>query len=220
MSELELMKTFDGVVIPIEIIDEKNIYFDISGIAKKYGKNITEWINSKRMNETLKLLEKSNSLYPLILRKDRSGTKIHRKLFVNFARFISPEFEIKADEIITEILLDGKHLCEKERSNYITTIKELKEKTYAKPRSGDYQVVDRIRQDYKIACSSEYLNALLVGQRFMEVEYHQVRKYISCSPDVKDGSTPTVFVKTLLDIVDDMDIPRGLGHEDINQRLF
>ncbi len=122
--------------------------------------------------------------------------------------------------LIEKKMQDCMITIDKKETKLLNQITQLKEKSYAKTRSGDYQVVDRIRQDYKIACSSEYLNSLLVGQGFMEVEYHQVKRYISCSPDIKDGITPTVFVKTLLDIVDDMDIPRGLGHEDTNQRLF
>ncbi len=223
MSELDLVKTFHGITIPVEIIDEENIYFNVSSIAKKYKKNITEWQNSKRMEKTLQLLEKSNSQYPLILTKDRSGTQIHKKLFVNFARFISVEFEIKADEIITEILLDGKHLCEKERAGYVHQIKQLKERSYAKPRTGDFQLVDRIRQDYNIQASTHELNELLEKEKIIINEPYMVSNFEpneDCDYSIKQGRSTLVYTPTLLDIVDDCNIKRGEGFEDLNQRLF
>ncbi len=113
-------------------------------------------------------------------------------------------------------------LCEVTRTQLQiqkSTIQELKQNRYAKPKDGDYQLVDRIRQDYNISCSTQYLNFLLVGEGLMDIEYHQVAHYVSTSNVVKNGKSPTVFVSALLDIVDDVGIKRGLGFEDINQRL-
>jgi len=174
MDEIELVKTFHGITIPIEIIDEENMYFTVSGIAKRYGKNITEWQNSKRMKETLRLLEKTNSQYPLILTKDRSGTQIHKKLFVNFARFISVEFELKADEIITEILLDGKHLCEKEREQYQyqieTAQKEIKILQHGRMKTykGGFMSLGKYLKENNITMTKETAFAMLAKRDVVE----------------------------------------------------
>lgn len=47
----ELLKVFDNTVLPIEVINEKEFMINVSGITKKYGKNFTDWKNSKGINE-------------------------------------------------------------------------------------------------------------------------------------------------------------------------
>ncbi len=122
----ELTKVFHGIDIPVEYIDEENMWFDVSGVAHKHGKKITDWNNAKRTKEIVKEVEKSLSLGEhKLIKKVGQNTKIHRSLFVNFARFISVEFEIAADKIMMDILLGKKHLCEEERQSFKNEIYTL-----------------------------------------------------------------------------------------------
>ena len=120
----ELTKVFKGVSIPVEIIDEQNMYFDITGIASKYGKNITKWKSSKRILELTEELKKGNSYanFKFIKITKQFGknetTQIHRSLFMNFARFISIDFEIEADKILYDILTGNKVLIQNEINKF------------------------------------------------------------------------------------------------------
>ena len=63
----ELIEFFDGVEIPIEIDSDENMWFDVSNINRYKKVKFTEWRDSKRTKETLRLIEKSTSLNrPLI----------------------------------------------------------------------------------------------------------------------------------------------------------
>jgi len=111
-----LTKIFNGTELPIEAINENEFMVNIAGIAKAHGKNITDWKDSKRVKETLSVLEKSNDLKGNLIDFSINGkTMIHNKLLVNFARFISVEFEIWADKMIFDIItgsMADKHQCE------------------------------------------------------------------------------------------------------------
>ena len=101
----ELTQVFNDTLLNVESINEKEFMIDVSGIAKSHGKNITNWKESKRMKETLTKLEElgfSNST--LIKTEHGSGTMIHSKLLINFARFISVDFEMWCDEFILNYL--------------------------------------------------------------------------------------------------------------------
>ena len=155
----ELTRVFDGHNIEIEIIDEENMYFTVGSIARKYGKNITEWKESKRIKETIRMLEKSNGLNLNLIKENAFGkTQIHKKLFVNFARFISVAFEIKADEIITEILLDGKHLCEKERAVFANQLQSVQNQLEISQQQTIEAITGKIYKDGLIALSTYIKN--------------------------------------------------------------
>lgn len=126
---------------------------------------------------------------------------------------------------IAKYLLEDKILkCELQTQRVIERkdkqIEKLKSSSYAKPREGNFQVVDRIRQDYNIKCSTQLLYSLLVSENLISIEYHQVASYISTSNVVRGGKTPTVYVESLLALVDNEGIPRDIGYVDINPSLF
>jgi len=98
-------------------------------------------------------------------------------------------------------------------------IKTLKERRYAKRRHGDYQVVDRIRQDYNIDCTSKHLNDLLVQAGHLDIEWVTVPKYTPASECATGGAVPMVYVPELLKIVDKLGIKRDAGFEDSRPRL-
>ncbi len=102
-------------------------------------------------------------------------------------------------------------------------IKQLKERGYAKPRTGDFQLVDRIRQDYNIQASTHDLNKLLKDNKVLiDVPYWKSNFLPNEESDfsIKQGKSTLVYTSTLLSLVDKVGIVRLLGHEDINQRLF
>jgi hypothetical protein len=223
----ELTKVFKKVDIPVEVLDEDNMWFDISGVAKKYGKNITDWKNSNRVVETIKLLEKSNTL-DLIKVEKKAGsqvqTKIHKKLFVSFARFISVEFEIEADKIITEILLGEKKLCEQQFNELQKQIemkdekiKQLSEKVYAKPNGDGFETVHRIIANYNIDINSHELNEILHKRGLLKRK--TVEKYIYLSNNMR-GQTPLVHEDTVISILDSLGYKREKGYIDTHPSLF
>lgn len=194
----ELTKVFKGVSIPVKIVDDKNMYFDISGIARKFGKNITEWKNSKRNKEIFKLLEKSNNLKESeLIKKFGYETKIHNKLFINFARFISPEFEIEADKILYDILTGKKSLIENEKKELLEKldkkdnqlaqaqkeIVEAKRKSYAHDRKGDFQCITNIIRDLDIDTNAVSLNKILLKENVIGKKQYISQKYIANNID-------------------------------------
>jgi len=231
MSEHELIvKKFHGAIVNIEFFGEE-MYFDISGVASKFGKKLSRWENLDATKEYIDKLSDGyaivTELLPeLIIRKGNSAY-LHRSIFVNFARWVNVEFSVWADRVIWDVLTGEKVLCEKERDHFEKTleskdrtIKKLKEHIYAKPRKGDFQVVDRIRQDYKIQCSTKMLNELLVREGYMVEEEVVKMQYFSNSPYVQNGKVPTVYTQKLLDLVDEENIARDIGPEDIAPRLL
>ncbi len=102
-------------------------------------------------------------------------------------------------------------------------IKQLKERGYAKPRAGDFQLVDRIRQDYNIQASTHDLNKLLEDNMVLVDEPYWKSNFLPNEESdfsIKQGKSTLVYTSTLLSLVDEVGIVRLLGHEDINQRLF
>jgi hypothetical protein len=126
----ELTEVFKGIEIPVQVLDDKNMWFTISAVTTKYNKNITDWKNSRRVQETLRILETNKDIKGILIGEDAMGrTKIHKKLFVSYARFVSVEFEIKADEMITDILLGEKRLCEQKFTHLENQLQISREQT-------------------------------------------------------------------------------------------
>ena len=122
----DLMKVFDGIPLSISTINDEEFMVDVSGISRKNGKNFKEWSEGKRIKEIIKIYEKSYNLEQseLVL---ISGNKqsIHNKLLVPFARFISAEFEVWADNMIFDLLTGKKKL---ELENQIKSIEAVNKK--------------------------------------------------------------------------------------------
>jgi len=112
----ELTKVFDGNELRVDMINDKEFYIDVTGIARKYGKDFRDWSNSKRVSDTIKKWEKSQSLSVTeMIIKTGNARKIHNKLLMSFARWISIDFEIFADNMVYDIItgnLADKYQCE------------------------------------------------------------------------------------------------------------
>jgi hypothetical protein len=111
----ELTKVFDGNELRVDMINDKEFYIDVTGIARKYGKDITGWIRSKGTVEYMSELLTENPARTLIKTEARGSTKIHNKMLIPFARFISAKFAVWADNMIYDIItgnLADKYQCE------------------------------------------------------------------------------------------------------------
>ena len=130
--------------------------------------------------------------------------------------------KFKSDLVFQFYKMRG-HICETNQKQLEVKekqIKKLSSSIYAKPREGNYQVVDRIRQDYEIQCSSSYLNSLLIQNSIIAVEEVLIHKHISCSEFALNGVTPLIHTEKLLKIVDEQNIARGIGYCDTHPSLF
>jgi len=194
----ELTKVFDGVELPIELITEENYMIDVSGVASKYGKNIGEWINGRRVQELLdikaKRLFKSISLDETEdLKVDFSSFKkslvqigigrygksrIHKSMLIPFARFISPEFEDWCDVMIEDILtgtLSDKYQCEMQSALAETR----KFNVYVKP-DGKYTSARGLIQNSPELSENhddKSIKELLALKGFIEPYYTQSKKW-------------------------------------------
>jgi len=234
----ELVKVFDGIELRTEKINDKEFMIDVSGIAKRYGKNITDWKNKKETLEYIEVLGFSNTLDKVKLFKnvkikgEQNKVMIHNKMLISFARFISPKFAVWCDDFIYSYLIDAS--CgevEEKQKQLDSTIKKLEEKEfiiseqrkiieknserrYAKRRSGNLQSVVRIIKDYNIAISAEDLNQLLVQYGLLDWKIVEQIKYTS---DNMNNGTPIVHTDTVLDIVEKEGY--SIGNSDSQQRF-
>ena len=123
-----ITKNYNGIAIDFNV--EKDIYINATQIAKHFNKEVKDWLKTNQTQEYLKefelmLINKSRkenypighqldisddfSLQKLIVIKKggnptEQGTWIHKKLIINFARWLSPKFAVWCDSVIEEIL--------------------------------------------------------------------------------------------------------------------
>lgn len=228
----ELTKVFNNIDIPVEVLDANNIWLDVSNINRVLKVKFSEWKNSKRTKETLRLIEKSISIKRNLIDDEIYGKNfIHKKLFISFARFVSLEFEIKADEIIFDILTGSKQLEYKrvlELENNIKArdyqlleaqkeLKEAKRKIYAYPTNSNIETVTRIISDFGINITAKDLNMLLVKNSLIDVEIVDSYKFTSAN---MRGNTPLVHIDEVLDIIDKNNIERDVSLDSRTKSLF
>ncbi|MEA1919137.1 MAG: KilA-N domain-containing protein [Campylobacterota bacterium] len=228
----ELTKVFNNIDIPVEVLDANNIWLDVSNINRVLKVKFSEWKNSKRTKETLRLIEKSISIKRNLIDDEIYGKNfIHKKLFISFARFVSLEFEIKADEIIFDILTGSKQLEHKRVLELESNIKardyqlleaqkelkEAKRKIYAYPTNSNIETVTRIISDFGINITAKDLNMLLVKNSLIDVEIVDSYKFTSAT---MRGNTPLVHIDEVLDIIDKNNIERDVSLDSRTKSLF
>jgi len=95
--------------------DKENVYINATGFMKSVcndGRQMQEYFRNKQTQRYMDALEKflikgsdlnmDKGLYYKKVGR-YGGTWIHRKLFLNFARWVSPEFEMVCDHILEQI---------------------------------------------------------------------------------------------------------------------
>ncbi len=188
----ELTKVFSNVKIPVEIIDEKNMYFTVSAITQKFGKNLHKWKSGSRVKELIRIVSKDTDIKGNLIDTDSLGrTKIHNSLFINFARFISVDFEIASNNILMDILTGETVLCEKRERELLDQIdykenqlkiahketSKAKREAYAHDRDGDFQCVTNIIRDCKANVGAETLNKILAENNIIIEEDYIAKRY-------------------------------------------
>jgi hypothetical protein len=101
----------------IEIVfdNSASLYLNATKTAQKFGKQIKHWLENKQTKDYIKAMEdfpdRRNSDFGdlVVIRKggndkNAQGTWIHKKLIINFARWLSAEFAVWCDFQIEEIL--------------------------------------------------------------------------------------------------------------------
>jgi len=220
----ELTKVFSGIEIPVEVVDENNIWFDVSGISSKYNKRIAKWKNTEAFKEYIKFVLKGTNLKETeLIKQVGNQTKIHNKMFVNYARYISAEFSYRADEIIMDILLGEKHLCdakfvqlEEQLKISQKQTKEAKRKNHAFPRGNGFETVTRIIEDHNANITPHDFNTELVKRGILEA--FELPKTYYKAPKMS-GVIPLVHVDTAISILDDMKILRGVAYMDTHKQF-
>jgi len=221
----ELTRAFNGIEIPVEVIDDENMYFTVSAISTKYNKKVADWRNQKRVKELLIMVGKATGIKQSLIKQDALGrTQIHKDMFVSFARFVSVEFEYASNKIIMDILLGSKRICEVERETFQLEIKKLKERRYAKPRVGNFQTVDRIRQDYNFSVSTHDLNIILEVSGVLKDVPEMIHNFLPNEESdiaIRQGKTTLVHEDSVMEIFDDtVDLHRDNGRVDEYPTLF
>jgi hypothetical protein len=94
--------------------ENEDIYIYATPIAKHFGKPLANWLRNKETKEyveTFSKIKKIDAEQLIIVKQGgnakEQGTWIHKRLIINFARWLSPEFAIWCDETIEEILRTG-----------------------------------------------------------------------------------------------------------------
>jgi|GEM_PF-1833795 len=158
----------------------------------------------------------------LCMISDTERGKDTRKYFVYMEKFARYLIEKKMQDcFITVEKKETKLLGQLEKAQ--DEIEKIKETIYAKPRPGDFQTIHRTMNDYSIRETPHNLNMLLVKKGVLSNKPHIISNFVPNKESnfaIKQGKTTLVYTPAVLEIVDSMGIERGLGDEDINQRLF
>ena len=215
----ELVKVFNGVNIPIEM-ENDNIWFDVSNINKEQKVNFSNWKNNK---QTKKLLSYNKSILnlnrPLIDDEVLGKNFIHKKMFISYARFVSVEFESKADDIVFDVItgshqsqLDFSETQLKDFENQLRAkenqliesqkqIQKNKRQVYANSGDDKFCNVHKFINDYSLNISSNELNSILIDENVLGEK--PINKFIPCPTgeySKYDGSSIVVNINKMLQI--------------------
>ena len=107
----EIVKVFEGKEIMFKMVDGE-VYAKANSMCDSV--KLDNWkrsANTKRYIEALKNKASNNSvkITEFIISEEgvKGGSWIHEKLILNLARFVSVDFELWCDEIITELIREG-----------------------------------------------------------------------------------------------------------------
>jgi hypothetical protein len=193
----ELTKVFKDIEIKVDVLDDRNMMFDISGVASKFGKKFHDYERTDMFKRYLKKrVETDNLKETEMIKRIGHQVKIHNKLFVHFARWVNEDFEIVADNMIYDILTGKNETIEKQLSFKDNKIMEqqkqiikLQESTYAKRRGVGFETVFRIISDHGIDISASELNKILVDEGVITKD-----KCFACNRfDLRDNGTTSMI---------------------------
>ena len=108
---MNLIKSFSGVAVSFN----QDGYLNASAIAKHFGKRVPDFLKTEQnqeyisalaeyLSKTKKIVLEENQLVIVKHGGNQSGTWLHPKLAIHFARWLDPRFAVWCDEQIEQIL--------------------------------------------------------------------------------------------------------------------
>ena len=108
---MNLIKSFSGVAVSFN----QDGYLNASAIAKHFGKRVPDFLKTEQnqeyisalaehLSKTKKIVLEKNQLVIVKHGGNQSGTWLHPKLAIHFARWLDPRFAVWCDEQIEHIL--------------------------------------------------------------------------------------------------------------------
>lgn len=108
---MNLIKSFSGVAVSFN----QDGYLNASAIAKHFGKRVPDFLKTEQnqeyisalaehLSKTKKIVLEENQLVIIKHGGNQSGTWLHPKLAIHFARWLDPRFAVWCDEQIEHIL--------------------------------------------------------------------------------------------------------------------
>jgi hypothetical protein len=107
--------------ISVDFLLDETIYINATKVAKQFNKLPADWLRTKETKEYIKAIAHYGNLHNgdlVVVRKggndlSLTGTWIHRKLIIAFARWLSPDFAVWCDMTIEDILKSKQQTPEK-----------------------------------------------------------------------------------------------------------
>jgi len=122
-----ITKVFNGEPLPIEVINDREFMIDVSGVINAYNKEHGTYKRFSRWKDDAvgyidAVRAGTNLKQDKLIFESGNVKKIHNKLLISFARYLSDEFAVWCDNTIYDILLglkddqiekltNEKHVC-------------------------------------------------------------------------------------------------------------
>jgi hypothetical protein len=112
MEILSKTYIYNQTNISVDFLLDETIYINATKVAKQFNKLPADWLRTKETKEYIKAIAHYGNLHNgdlVVVRKggndlSLTGTWIHRKLIIAFARWLSPDFAVWCDMTIEDIL--------------------------------------------------------------------------------------------------------------------
>lgn len=158
------MQIFKGLEIEVSFIDDENFRYDISGVAQKYGKRFSNFVNLQQTKEYIKSVRKVTLLSEAeLIFKVGNHIKVHHSIMIEFMRWVNPAFSVLANKMVYDIFIQGCKVNQKEIETLQKTNIQLKKdrNVYGKRRGYGMETVTHIINNTDAEISKEAFNVLL-----------------------------------------------------------
>jgi len=167
MAKYEILKVNDKEIIfdVTQLMKEESVMINATKIASQFGKKPETWLRTQETQEYIKALTESLLKRENVLQQDLSlvrvqkggkysGTWIHSKLAIAFARWLDARFAVMCDEAI-ERMIRGEQQRKEER---------LKAKTGYAPLTLAIQSAHDEPKFYHFSNEANLINRIVIGK--------------------------------------------------------
>ncbi len=138
--------------ISVDFLLDETIYINATKVAKQFNKLPADWLRTKETKEYIKAIAHYGNLHNgdlVVVRKggndlSLTGTWIHRKLIIAFARWLSPDFAVWCDIQIENILKSKQQTPEKPHQTVQVQNETLDIKLYTQQSREIFELVQLI----------------------------------------------------------------------------